>query len=161
MSTLAVDIQKDENCGADFQMGNPQVTQAYTGLVAYQPSYHAGCLTDSDGNYCFANAVTNASAPSSSYVYYLPLGVTLPGGTQPTCDMCLQNTMRTFATFATNSSQPLSTDYGPAAEQVDMICGPRFAESASVQTGAASSIYAVIGGSSILTAATLLFAVLS
>lgn len=159
MSNLAVDIQKDENCGADFQMGNPQVTQAYTGLLAYQPSYHAGCLTDSHGNYCFANAVTNASAPSSSYIYYLPLGVSLPGGTQPTCDTCLQNTMRTFAAYATNSSQPLSADYSAAAEQVDMICGPRFAESA-VQTGAAPSIYAAGGGLSIVTAAALLFALL-
>jgi hypothetical protein len=140
-------------------MGNPQVTQAYTGLLAYQPSYHAGCLTDSHGNYCFANAVTNASAPSSSYIYYLPLGVSLPGGTQPTCDTCLQNTMRTFAAYATNSSQPLSTDYSAAAEQVDMICGPRFAESA-VQTGAATSIYSAGGGLSIVTAAALLFALL-
>ena len=160
MSNLALAIQKDSNCGADLQMGNPQVIQAYTGLLAYQPSYHAGCLKDPHGNYCFENAVTNASAPSSSYVYYLPLGVSLPGGTQPTCDSCLQNTMRTFATFATNSSQPLSTDYSAAAEQVDMICGPRFAESASVQTGAAPSIYSAAGGLGLVTIATLLCALL-
>ena len=159
MSNLATEIQKDENCGADYQMRNPVVTQAYTGLIAYQPSYHAGCLTDSHGNYCFANAVTNASAPSSSYIYYLPLGVSLPGGTQPTCDKCLQNTMSMFATYAANSSQPLSATYGSAAEQIDMICGPRFAES-SVQTGAASTLFSTYHGLSFLTVAALLSAFL-
>jgi hypothetical protein len=138
MSNLAIAIQQDDNCGADFQMGNPIVKQAYTGFVAYQPAYHAGCLTDSHGNYCYANAVTNASAPSSSYVYYLPLGVSLPGGTQPTCNQCLQNTLSIFASYATNSSQPLYTDYSTAAQTIDMTCGPSFAASA-VQTGAASS----------------------
>ena len=158
MSNLAVEIQQDENCGADFQMGNPIVTQAYTGLLAYQPSYHAGCLTDSDGNYCYANAVMNASAPSSSYVYYLPLGVSLPGGTQPTCDQCLKNTLSIFASYATNSSQPLYTDYGTAAQTIDMTCGPQFAASA-VQTGAASS-FSVRTGLTSTTAAFILSAFL-
>lgn len=142
MANLANEIQSDSNCGADFSLGNPVVAQAYTGLIAYQPSYHAGCLTDSDGKYCFANAVTNSSAPTSSYIYYLPLGVQLPGGTQPTCDTCLQKTMSMFASYATNSSQPLSMDYGSAAQQVDMTCGPSFAASAAVSTGAAPAISA-------------------
>lgn len=157
MSNLAVAIQQDGNCGADYQMRNPLVLQAYTGFVAYQPSYHAGCLTDSNGNYCFSNAVTNASAPSSSYVYYLPLGVSLPGGTQPTCDRCLQNTLSMFASYATNSSQPLSTDYTSAAEMIDMTCGPSFAASA-VHTGAASTTFSVRTGLSAITAAAILSA---
>ena len=139
MATLAEEIQSQDNCGADLQMQNPIVVQAYNGLIAYQPLYHAGCLTDPDGNYCFANAVTNASAPSSSYVYYLPLGVVLPAGTQPTCDKCLENTMTIFATYASNSSQPLNMDYGTAAQQIDMTCGPRFAE-AAVQSNSAPKV---------------------
>lgn len=157
MSSLALAIQKDSNCGADFQLGNPQVTQAYTGFVAYAPSYRAGCMKDAQGAYCFSNAVMNASAPSSSYVYYLPLGVSLPGGTQPTCDACLQNTMRSFATYATNSTQPLSSDYSAAAEQVDMICGPTFAASTVAQTGAASRMAGAGGGWGAITFAILSF----
>lgn len=160
MANLAKEIQSEDNCGADFQMQNPMVVQAYNGFVAYQPLYHAGCLTDSHGNYCFANAVTNASAPSSSYVYYLPLGVQLPGGTQPTCDTCLRNTMAIFATYASNSSQPLSTDYGTAAQQLDMTCGPRFVES-SVNTNSSSAAFARASGLSFLPLLAILLLVIS
>ena len=149
MASLAQEIQSDNNCGGDLGMQNPMVTQAYNGFIAYQPLYHAGCLTDSDGDYCFANAVTNASAPSSSYVYYLPLGVQLPGGTQPTCDTCLQNTMAVFATYASNSTQPLNTDYGTAAQQIDMTCGPRFVES-NVQMSSSIPAFARTSGLSFL-----------
>lgn len=139
MSSLAQEIQQDAQCGADLEMENPVVTQAYNGFIAYPTLYHAGCLTDNDGNYCFANAVTNSSAPSSSYIYYLPLGVQLPGGAKPACNQCLQNTMAIFATTASNSSQPLSKDYTGAAEQVQMSCGPTFVE-ATVTMSAASTL---------------------
>ena len=133
MSNLAEQIQYEDNCGSDLQMQNPMVQQAYNGFLAYQPSFHAGCLKDSDGSYCFVDAATNASAPTSSFIYYLPLGVQLPGGTRPTCNRCLRNTMSMFATYATNSTQPLSETYETAAQQVDMNCGPTFVQ-AEVQT---------------------------
>jgi hypothetical protein len=140
MASLAQQIELDENCGADLQLQNPMVTQAYNGFVAYQPLFHAGCLQDNDGNYCFSNAVTNSSAPSSSYVYYLPLGVALPGGTRPTCDLCLKQTMAIFATYAGNSSQPSNAVYTPAAQQLDMTCGPTFVEASVQATGTATSL---------------------
>lgn len=140
MSNLAQEIQQDAQCGADLQMENPVVTQAYNGFIAYPTLYHAGCLTDSDGKYCFANAVTNASAPSSSYIYYLPLGVQLPGGAKPSCNQCLQNTMAIFATTAGNSSQPLSEDYTSAAEQVEMTCGPTFVKATVASSAAVCSM---------------------
>ncbi|EME87693.1 uncharacterized protein MYCFIDRAFT_85794 [Pseudocercospora fijiensis CIRAD86] len=138
MAGLAIDIQTNDHCGPDLQMLNPMVTQAFNGFKAYNALYHAGCLTDSSGNYCYANAATNISAPASSYIYYLPLGVQLPGGSRPACTPCLQNTMRIFAETAGNSSQPLSTDYVPAAEQVQMNCGPTFVESAVATSSTAS-----------------------
>ncbi|KAK4635247.1 hypothetical protein CLAFUW4_01182 [Fulvia fulva] len=138
MSQYAQQIQQNSHCGADLEMQNPMVTQAYNGFVSYPTLYHAGCLTDTDGNYCFSNAVTNTSSPSSSYIYYLPLGVKLPGGARPACNTCLQNTMAIFAETAGNASQPLSQDYGTAAEQVQMICGPQFVDS-SIMTSAATT----------------------
>lgn len=116
------------------------VTQAYNGFVSYPTLYHAGCLTDTDGNYCFSNAVTNTSSPSSSYIYYLPLGVKLPGGARPACNTCLQNTMAIFAETAGNSSQPLSQDYVTAAEQVQMNCGPQFVDSSVMRSAATTSL---------------------
>ncbi|KAK3691293.1 hypothetical protein LTR37_018738 [Vermiconidia calcicola] len=150
MASLAQEIQLEENCGADLEMRNPMVTQAYNGFIAYQPLFHAGCLTDLDGNYCFANAVTNSSAPSSSYVYYLPLGVQLPGGTSPTCDQCLKNTMAVFATYAGNSSQSLSSTYTPAAEQLDMTCGPTFVQATVQMSSSASTMASGLGLVSLL-----------
>lgn len=137
MSSLATQIQTDNNCGEDLQLRNPVVLQAYNGFLAYQPLYHAGCLTDSLGAYCFSNAITNASAPTSSYIYYLPLAVQLPAGTQPACNTCLQNTMAIFATAAGNSTQPLNGDYTSAAQMVDETCGPTFVDSSVARTSAA------------------------
>ncbi|EMC94786.1 hypothetical protein BAUCODRAFT_56498, partial [Baudoinia panamericana UAMH 10762] len=126
MSWFAQQIQLQSNCGADLALQNPMVVQAFNGFLGYAPLYHAGCLTDTTGSYCFADAVLNQSAPSGSYVYYLPLGVQLPAGTRPTCNTCLQNTMSIFASAASNKSVPLSEDYTAAAQQVDIDCGPNF-----------------------------------
>ncbi|KAK3069549.1 hypothetical protein LTR53_012017 [Teratosphaeriaceae sp. CCFEE 6253] len=144
MATLAASLQQDANCGADLAMGNPTVLQAYNGLTAYQPVYQAGCLTDADGRYCFANAIANTTAGGSSYVYYLPLGVPLPAGTVPACDACLQNTMAIFAAAAGNRSSSLNDDYTAAAQQVDASCGPEFVE-ASVEMKSAGSAGAMMG----------------
>ena len=139
MSSLAAEIQSPSTCGADFDMENPQVRQAYSGFVAYQPLYHAGCLTNAAGDYCFAEAVHNASSPSAAYAYYLPLGVGLPGSAKPTCNRCLRDTMAVFALYAGDKAQPLSKTYGNAAEQLDGSCGSQFVEAAKVSTNAAST----------------------
>lgn len=129
MSALAVQIRNDANCGQDYADQNPLVMQAYNGLISYAPLYQAGCLKDDQGNYCFANAVTNTSSPSDPFPYYLPLGFSLPGGSRPTCSSCLQQTMNIFAAAASNLSQPVSSDYNSAAVQIDQVCGPTFINS--------------------------------
>ncbi len=139
MSDYAAQIKSSANCGADLRLQNPMVEQAYNGFVAYQPLYHAGCLRDNRGNYCFADAATNTSAPTSSYIYYLPLGMLLPSITRPTCNTCLHNTMGVFASYASDSTQPLSNDYGQAAQLIDGYCGSRSIASSVQATGAAAS----------------------
>ena len=126
MSSLAVQLRDPENCGQDYINENPVVRQAYNGFISYSPLYQAACLKDNTGNYCYANAITNTSSPSDSYVYFLPLGVTLPGGSRPTCSTCLKQTMGIFAQSAGNLSQPISEDYSSAATQIDAGCGPNF-----------------------------------
>lgn len=138
MSTLATSLRSSQNCQQDLSLSNPMVEQAYAGLSAYDTLYHAACLTNPDsGNYCFADAVTNASAPTSSYIYYLPLGLQLPAGTRPACNQCLQNTMAIFATAASNASSALSGDYGQAAQMIDIGCGPNFVQQSVAVTGGA------------------------
>lgn len=126
MDHLASELTRNANCGADYDAENPTVRQAYNGLVAYAPLYQAGCLKDSAGSYCFANAITNSSNPTDSYPYYLPIAITMPGGSRLTCNSCLRDTMHTFWTYTGNKTQPISHTYAAAASQVNIQCGPHF-----------------------------------
>lgn len=103
-------------------------TEAYLGLVSYPVLYSATCLKDPDTNiYCFGNAVTNQTNPTETYIYYLPLNNSLPGGTVPVCGSCLQDTMAIYHVATSNRHQPIAYTYQSAADQVDMLCGPSFA----------------------------------
>lgn len=113
-------------------------------------SYNASCLKNgsptpggpdpnpNNQNYCFANAITNTTSPSDSYVYYLPLGMALPSGSLPTCDSCLAQTMAVYAAAASNRSQPLNLDYVDSATLINEMCGPAFV-SASIPNAGSSS----------------------
>jgi hypothetical protein len=127
MYSIANNLTSSSNCGADYSAQNPIVLEAYTGLIAYKPIYQASCLKNSATSaYCYADAITNASSPTDAYIYALPLNQSLPGGSQPTCNSCLQNTMAVFDAAAANRSQPIAWTYIGAAQQVNSQCGPNF-----------------------------------
>ena len=155
MSSFALTLRSSSACQADYNSENPQVRQAYAGLLAYDVSYNASCLknspatpgsessdaqpdNDNDNNYCFANAVTNRSSPTDSYIYYLPVGITLPSDSLPTCNTCLANTMALYATAASNKTQPLNLDYVQSATLINEMCGPNFVN-ASIPSAHSSS----------------------
>ncbi|KAL9005595.1 MAG: hypothetical protein Q9188_001643 [Gyalolechia gomerana] len=128
LSSFASQLRQDANCGDDYHRQQPLVVSAYNGLTSYEPLYKAGCEKDDRGNYCFANAITNATSPTDSYPYYLPLGISLPGGSQPTCSTCLRNTMAIFSQAANSKTQqPLAGNYLSAAQMINVGCGPGFA----------------------------------
>ncbi|KAF2110056.1 hypothetical protein BDV96DRAFT_501636 [Lophiotrema nucula] len=140
MDGFARDLVSDANCQVDYANSNPQVLQAYNGLVAYEPLYQASCLRDDGGSYCYANAVTNTTATTDAYPYYLPLGVALPGGSRPTCNSCLVDVMAIFSSFGGNATQPISKTYNTAAQQINTYCGPNFVNgSATPLKGVAST----------------------
>lgn len=137
MHSLATELSTNA-CKNDLSLQNPVVTQAYNGLVAYDTLYAASCLTSSTtGNYCYADAVANSSAPTSSYIYYLPLGMSLPGGARPACTDCLKDTMSIFAAAAKTKSSGFSNNYAQAAQVVDLTCGPGYVEAGVAYSGAA------------------------
>ena len=128
MSSLASQLVDPSNCAADFKQQNSLVMQAHAGLIAYEPVYRATCVkSNTTNNYCLADAITNQDNPSDPYPYYSALGISLPAASRPTCGQCLQDTMRVFAGYAADKSQPLATTYMATAQQVDIGCGPRFA----------------------------------
>ena len=158
MSSFANQLRDSENCGQDYTNENPIVRQAYDGFLAYSPLYQASCLKDSSGSYCYADAITNVSSPSDSYVYFLPLGISLPGGSRPTCSTCLKQTMAIFAQSAGNLSQPISIDYSSAATQIDAGCGPNFVNASvtpiqgSAKSAAAEGVKGMVQGVPVLLA---------
>ena len=142
MSSYALDIRSPSYCSDDYNRQNPIVRQAYNGLVAYDVLYRASCehaqptaSNNQSSDYCFADAVTNTSAPTDSYIYYLPLGIPLPAGTQPTCDHCLKTVMADFQAQAGNQSQPISLTYTQGALLVNQQCGPNFVNQSAPTTG--------------------------
>lgn len=146
MSSYALDIRSPSYCSDDYNRQNPIVRQAHNGLLAYDVLYRASCehaqptaSNNHSSAYCFANAVTNTSAPSDSYVYYLPLGIPLPAGTQPTCDQCLRSVMADFQAQAGNQSQPISLTYTQGAQLVNQQCGPNFVNQSAPSSGGGNS----------------------
>ncbi|KAJ8065756.1 hypothetical protein OCU04_006426 [Sclerotinia nivalis] len=151
MNSIASNITSPTACSTDLTAANPLVTQARLGLLAYSTLYTASCLKDpTNGAYCYAQAVTNTSSPTDSYIYYLPVNVSLPGGSQPTCNSCLKNTMAVFEQAGAVRSSAIAGTYEQAAGMVDVQCGPGFVNAslpaAAVVTGAASSVRMEGGG---------------
>ena len=160
MSSYAINVRSPSYCSNDYNLQNPVVRQAYNGLLAYDVLYRASCLhaqptasNNQSSDYCFADAVTNTTAPSDSYIYYLALGIAMPGGSQPTCNQCLKDTMGVLATQAGNQSQPVSYVYAQGAQLINQQCGPNYVDgSASSGNGAsgkstsAASLQARVSG---------------
>ncbi|KAF2643408.1 hypothetical protein P280DRAFT_467440 [Massarina eburnea CBS 473.64] len=139
MNALARELKTNAACGVDYNNNNAQAVQAYNALIAYEPLYRASCLRDDDGNFCYANAVTNTTTQGTdANPYYMPLGMKLVSG-RPTCNTCLQNTMAIFSTFAGNASQPLSQTYPAGAQQVIVYCGQNFVNVTAAPLKAAAS----------------------
>jgi hypothetical protein len=86
MDGYARELSTASACKTDLDNNTPLVIQALNGLVAYPAAYTASCLRDSEGSYCFANAVSNTSSTTDSYPYYLPIGQELPAGSRPSCN---------------------------------------------------------------------------
>jgi len=140
LTNLANNMTSLDNCGDDYNLGNSVVVKAYLAMLAYSPVYTATCLKDTEtAMYCFANAVTNLTNPTNTYFYYLPLNKTLPGSSVPACNRCLQQTMNVFQTATADRKQQIASTYGTAAEQVNTICGPNFANESLAEPLASSA----------------------
>lgn len=134
MGRYARELESNENCGSDLRNRQPVVVEAHNGFLAYESLYHAGCLKDESGSYCFANAISNTTSTADPYPYFIPVGLQLPGGTRPTCSECLRDTMAIFSASAKNSRLPISNTYLSAAQQVNVACGPTFADSSVISS---------------------------
>ncbi len=147
MTSFAANISSTSSCATDLSRQNPLIQQAKLGLEAYKPLYTASCLRNpSTSSYCFADAITNASSPADSYVYFLPLNQSLVGGSQPTCDACLKDTMAVFEAGTSDRGSGLASTYVAAAMQVNVNCGPGFVNASLAAAVVASGAEMAMGG---------------
>lgn len=136
LASLANQLIKDDNCGEEYKLGNPNVVDAYVDLVSYEPLYHASCLKNPvTDNYCFVDAATNSTNSADYDVYFIPFGNALEDHDEaswdnntPTCNKCLRETMGVYERFARVDGQPLVQSYLPSATVVDRHCGSGFAD---------------------------------
>ncbi|PQE32672.1 C6 transcription factor protein [Rutstroemia sp. NJR-2017a WRK4] len=155
MSSLAANITATNTCASDLSAANPLITQARLGLLAYKTLYTASCLKDPETSaYCYAEAITNSTSPSDAYIYFLPLNTSLPGGSQPTCNTCLKNTMQVYEAASADRTSAIAGTYVDAATQVNVQCGPGFVNqslAAAAVTGAAGrGVVVGLGGQGVL-----------
>lgn len=124
---LANDLVSEARCGADFSRGNPVVVESHQGMLAYRPMYQASCLRNAaSSQYCYVDAATDKDNPTDAYFYFLPLNVSLPAATKPTCNACLHDTMLVYHRATANRQAAIARTYPEAAMQVNTICGPGF-----------------------------------
>lgn len=129
MSSFASDLLNDDNCGQDYEDGNPLVENAYYDMITYEPIYRATCLQNPDtSDYCFVDAVTNSSNPADYDIYFLPYGSTIGSSSTPACGACLQATLDIFSEWAQVKDQPLADSYLPSAHTMNGKCGADFAK---------------------------------
>ncbi|CAJ2507031.1 Uu.00g082170.m01.CDS01 [Anthostomella pinea] len=143
LGKLADELIADGNCATDYEMQNALVMQAYTGMKVYNTVYKATCLTDPDDSaYCFANAVTNLTTASNSYLYQMPFNMTLPTNAAPACNSCTNETMGIFQAATSDRNAGITYTYQGAAKQINSICGDGFVNetlaAVTPQTAAAS-----------------------
>ncbi|KAG6039912.1 hypothetical protein E4U41_001819 [Claviceps citrina] len=152
LSQAARNLTLEANCQNEYEQNQTQVLLAYRGLRAYNVMYSATCLQNPAANsYCFADAVTNQTNPSNTYLYFMPYGLSLPGASKPTCNWCTQTTMAIYHSAAADRDRPVASKYEDAAQQVNTLCGPSFvnsslpaAESAALLSVGAPSGYGLV-----------------
>ncbi|SZF01452.1 unnamed protein product [Blumeria hordei] len=155
-------------CSTDLAHLNPQIQSGLLGLKSYQTLYTASCQLTTDSlpsdvnttstsripasskssasSFCFANAITNTTNPTDSYIYYLPLNVSLVGSAVPTCNSCLQSTMAVFQKETANRSNVLAGNYVKAASQINVVCGPEFVNASLASAISSADKTAIDGG---------------
>lgn len=127
LTNAAEALIQEENCGPDYERGQSVVRQAYLGLTNYDTIYATTCLQNPETSmYCYAAAVTNQTNASNVYFYLLPLNMTLPGSTTPTCNWCLRENMAILQAASADRDRPIADSYESAARQVNTVCGPEF-----------------------------------
>ncbi|TFK49134.1 hypothetical protein OE88DRAFT_1683778 [Heliocybe sulcata] len=135
--------QMKSQCSKEISNGFTAVTQAVAGLEAYKLMRDVACQPDPATNaYCFIDAIRNTN-PSDLYFYNLPLGMTVPNSSAPTCDACTQTLMSMYDQAADNVTG-LQQTYDAAALFVRGSCGSDYVAAVNGATHLAGTAAAAL-----------------
>ena len=127
MDAAARNLTSEENCEKEYNEGVKVVSAAYHGLRNYETVYQVTCLEDQESDqYCYANAVTNTSNSSDSYLYFLPYDLAMPASALPNCNWCNKETLDIFHAASADRGLAISNTYEEAARLVNNLCEPKY-----------------------------------
>ena len=111
-----------------------------SGLQSFNLMRSAGCLSDQPTNsYCFVEAA-HSTNPSDLFYYQLPLGISLPNNTTPSCSSCAKSLLSLYAQALQSASKGTLADlqktYLSGEEVAVAQCGAGYAEASAVTGGA-------------------------
>lgn len=138
MNFFANDIQNA--CRVEFGKKSALVQNTLSGLQAYSVMRTAACLTDqkqdsSLDSYCYVNAV-QARNPSDSYYYSVPLGISLPNGTQSSCSACIKSVLNVYDAAHQQGNVPgLQKTYDDTIQKTQLACGLSYINSVNGASG--------------------------
>ncbi|KAH9471758.1 hypothetical protein MJO28_002399 [Puccinia striiformis f. sp. tritici] len=112
-----------QNPGQNLSQNALAGQQTASGLVKTNST---GQPAERSARYCFEDAMSSQT-PDDLYYYYLPLGTSLPSGTQPSCNDCTRAIMKLYAPLSSNKDLTLYDTYPSARTMTNSRCGPGFA----------------------------------
>ena len=142
MNFFANDIQNA--CKVEIGKNNGLVQNTLAGLQAYSVLRTASCLTDqkqdsSQDSYCYVNAV-QARNPGDLYYYSVPLGISLPNGTQSSCSACVKTVLTVYDTAHQQGNVPgLQKTYDDTIQKTQLACGLSYINSVNAASGRRAS----------------------
>ena len=127
-------------CATELSQRNAFVANALTGLILYDVSRQAGCLSNPATNvYCYIQAAAS-SDPSDLYFYQIQYGINIPNDTQPSCSSCTKSLMNLYVSeisgqegFQDESLRTTLADtYSHASQIAVNVCGEGFVQRIAV-----------------------------
>jgi len=127
-------------CSTELSAGNVLTAQTLQALQAFDMMHTAGCLPDQSSNaYCFIDAA-HAINPSDLYFFQLPLGISLPNNTTPSCSSCTKSLMALYAQSLENAAKGtlayLEKTYSSGQKVAVAQCGASYAQALTATSGA-------------------------
>ncbi|CAO3693803.1 unnamed protein product [Umbelopsis ramanniana] len=140
MKQYATQMTDSKNCGTDIQSNNAIAVAALYDFESYQPMQSAGCLQDTNGQYCYAQALAMNQGTS---IYYLPVGSSMPNAsytkTKFQCNNCNSKVLSLYSNYSTVQSEPIISVWHQALTVINGTCGPAYLQSAGITYRSAAS----------------------